>query len=96
MDTDKFYLLFEQEIQICTKLIVYNMRNFNTMYQHKIHIYILQYMKNGKKCKVVQIKVTSAYVICFLVYSEFNRSSIEIKHCVWVFAGVLPNIPIFH
>ena len=34
------------------------MKSFNAMYQHKIHIYSLQYMKNGKKRKVVQIKVT--------------------------------------
>ena len=30
------------------------------MYQHKIHIYSLQYMRNGKKRKVVQIKVIYA------------------------------------
>ena len=41
------------------------LKRFDAMYQHKIHIYSLQYTKNGEKRKVVQIEVISAYAMSF-------------------------------
>ena len=60
---DKFYLLFEQEIQIRAKLVVYS---WNAMYQHKIKIYSIQSFEIVKMCNVIPIKVTLVCVMCFL------------------------------
>ena len=49
-----------------------------------------------KKDKVVSVKVTSVHVMCFLVYSEFNKSTIEIGLCIQFFAKLVPNNAIFH
>ena len=46
---DKFYLLFDKEIEAWPKLIVY--KSCNVVYKHKIHIYSLQYLRNGKKAR---------------------------------------------
>ena len=48
------------------------------MYQHKIHIHNLQNLPNEKNRKIIRLKVTSAYDMCFSVYNQINRNSVEI------------------
>ena len=90
-------MLFELEIQIWPKLIVYKI----AMQCANVKFTSAAYDTCGvvKKRKVVPMKVISVNVTRFLVNSEFNRHSIEIRLCVQFFAKPLPehchSLPLF-
>ena len=84
---DKFYLLFEPEIQQWPKLIL------NKVAMHEI--LIENTCKLAKTDKFFSMKATSLYVVRFFsVYSELNRNPIAIGLWLQFFSKPLPNIAI--
>ena len=67
------------------------------MYQHRIHNESLQFLRNGKKRKVL-IKVTyyNYIAITLCVSFHFTMNPIEIGLCAQFLAKLLSNIAIFH